>query len=111
VFTLTGFTPTQLDNAATATPDDPATSGTDEAAADRIVDAGILASLAAAFASANEPLSVLSTVSSSWKFSTTDGSRLVAQGDIVKLADGYAGGGTTGRALTATSHPAPRRST
>ncbi|MFL5755287.1 MAG: hypothetical protein ACJ77N_03225, partial [Chloroflexota bacterium] len=97
VFTLGGFTPAQLDDAATATSDDPATSGTDEAAIDRTGDAAILTSLATAFGTANEPLSTVSTVASSWKFSSNDGTRLVSQGDIVLLADGYAGGGTAGR--------------
>ena len=64
VFTLGGFTPTQLDDAATAASDDPATALTDEAADDSTGDAAILASLAAAFGTAGQPLSVVSTVAS-----------------------------------------------
>ncbi len=97
VFTLTGFTPTELDDAATATPDDPATARTDEAADDSTGDAAILASLAAAFGTANEPLVgrqhrrelvevLVERRLAGWS----------THGDIVKLADGYTGGGTPG---------------
>ena len=70
VFNLTGFTQTQLNDAATADSDTPEIAG-DEASQDRIDDAIILGNLAGSFSTGLGPLS--SPVASSWKFTTADG--------------------------------------
>ena len=78
--------------------DDPATTGAgnDEAANDRAGDLTTLTNLAGAFSSNGEPLATISTVATSWKYTTEDGTRTLATGDLVLLADGYAHGGDGG---------------
>ena len=91
-FDLAGFAPAYLDDAATADPDDPNTSATDEAADDRADDATRLAALRTVFDTSGELLARISTVSSSWKYTTADGLQTIAEGDLVKVAKGYTGG-------------------
>ena len=93
------FTPTKLDDAATATPDDPDTTK-DEAKLDRegdplvpgdVGDHDILSAVGTALG-----LSTVNTVSSSWKYTTEDGSVDLETGDLVRVAKGYEGGGVGG---------------
>ena len=93
LFDLTGFSPSQLDDAGVADADDNGTS-TDEAAADRTGDALVISQLTAAFTGAGLVLPIVNTVSTSWKYTSEDGSETLETGDLVKLAVGYSGCGT-----------------
>ncbi len=102
--------PANLDDAATAdadNPDDPLsstddpTSRFDDAVNEAVVDAdddrAILEALRTAFAEAGKTLALYDTVATAAKYSTGDGEQDIREGDTVRLAKGYAGGGLEGR--------------
>ena len=90
------FTAADLDNAATADQNDPDTAA-NEATLDAAADMLILGQLRAAFAAQGQTLAIDDTVATASMYTTADGVQDLREGDTVKLAAGYSGGGLAGR--------------
>jgi hypothetical protein len=90
------FSAADLDDAATADRNDPDTPA-NEAILDAAADMVILGHLRAAFAAQGQTLAMDDTVATASMYTTEDGVQDLHEGNTVKLAAGYGGGGLAGR--------------